>query len=154
MLRTVTVSSVFNAPADVIWARLGHVETLRYIARPFAYFTPLDDDEAEWKAGAGYRFRFRVFGVLPMGIHHISVARWDRDNWHIETHESDHLAKIWNHTIRLEPQADSRTKYTDIVEIDAGRLTWLVKCWSLMFYRHRQRRWKRLLSLSNERNTL
>ena len=147
MKQTITITSELHAPADVIWERLGQVETLQKIARPFAYFTPMNDT-TQWQPGAMYCFGFRVFGLLPMGHHHINVVRWDKANWHIETHENDRIAKVWNHTIRLEPLTDQRTRYTDIVELDAGTLTWLVKGWSILFYRHRQRGWKRLLRQS------
>lgn len=117
---------------------------LRKIARPFAYFTPMNDT-TQWQPGAMYRFGFRVFGLLPMATTRSNLVRWDK-NWHIETHENNRIAKVWNHTIRLELPTDQRTRYTDIVELDEVALTWLVKGWSILFYR--QRGCKRLLHQS------
>jgi hypothetical protein len=81
-----------------------------------------------------------------MGLHKINVVTWDKASLTIETHESDRLARVWNHTIMLEPLADGSVRYTDTVVIDAGKMTALVRLWSIMFYRHRQRKWKRLLN--------
>lgn len=144
METAITISSILNAPAERIWALLGQVETLRRIAKPYAYFTPLGE-MTTWRQGAKYRLTLNVFGFIPVGLHQIQVVKWDKASWSIETHESDRLVKVWNHSIRLEPLPDGRTVYTDIVRIDAGKLTVPVKLWSILFYRHRQRKWKKLL---------
>jgi ligand-binding SRPBCC domain-containing protein len=143
---TITVSSVFKAPAEKIWGLLGQVNTLQKIAKPYVYFTA-PEGISKWKPGTDCRMLFRLYGLIPMGEHKIRVARWDKASWTIETHESDRLARVWNHSIDLEPLGDGTTRYTDTVVIDAGRLTPLVRLWSVMFYRHRQRKWKRLLRI-------
>ncbi|MBR5090525.1 MAG: hypothetical protein IK093_13935, partial [Ruminiclostridium sp.] len=51
---------------------------------------------------------------------------------------------IWNHEILLKDMGD-RCEYTDNVEIGAGRKTIFIYIWACLFYRHRQRKWIRML---------
>jgi ligand-binding SRPBCC domain-containing protein len=60
METTITISTIFNAPAEKIWPRLVQVETLRKIAKPYAYFKPLDD-MSEWNQNDTYRLKLSVF---------------------------------------------------------------------------------------------
>ncbi len=52
---------------------------------------------------------------------------------------------IWNHTIKFNSIEKNKLKYTDIIEINAGFLTFIIWIFSHIFYRHRQRKWKKLL---------
>ena len=45
----------------------------------------------------------------------------------------------------MQALPDGRTRYTDSVEVRAGLLTPLVWAFATAFYRHRQRRWRRLV---------
>ena len=144
MVTKIIIRSILEASADVIWERLGQVETLRTIAKPYAFFKPLSDMTA-WQAGEEYDLSFRLFGCIPMGRHHICVVKWDKSAWSILTQESDKLATTWNHEIVLKPIDEDKTEYKDTVELDAGFLTPVARLWALAFYRHRQRKWKTLL---------
>jgi hypothetical protein len=62
-----------------------------------------------------------------------------RDNGHGD------LPRKWDHRITLVPQPGGGTLYTDRVEVGAGVLTPFVWLFAGMFYRHRQRRWRRLV---------
>ncbi len=50
----------------------------------------------------------------------------------------------WNHDIVVEPVDERTCRYTDRIVIDAGPLTLAVVGFAHLFYRHRQRRWRRL----------
>ncbi|MDR1615864.1 MAG: hypothetical protein LBR98_02485 [Syntrophomonadaceae bacterium] len=144
---TIQVSSVFKAPPEKIWPLLTHMDTLRYIASPYAAFVPAGKPSGEtWRAGETYRFRLRVFGIIPLGVHTIRVQIFDHGKLRVQTAENNRFVPTWNHCITLEPEGISQTRYTDEVEIGAGRFTGLVRLWSAAFYRHRQKRWARLLA--------
>ena len=49
----------------------------------------------------------------------------------------------WNHLIRIEPEG-AGSRYTDEIEIGAGPLTPLISLYAKLFYRYRQRRWRKL----------
>ena len=144
MPTTIRITTTLPATPEAVWRRLSQVDTLRYIARPYAYFTPLEP-MTQWAQGAAYVLSLRVFGLLPLGRHHIRVVRWDQDALEILTHEHNRFVKTWNHAITLEALPDGRTRFTDAVTLDAGAFTGLARLWSIAFYRHRQRKWRKLL---------
>lgn len=144
--KTVTVTSVFPAVTDTIWKHLVKVETLQYIAAPFASFKPLTSDDAlVWKEGTTAKYRLRVFNLLTMGIQTIQVRQFDQAAGCVCTEESNRVVPLWNHTITLQPLRANTVQYTDVVEIGTGWKTGIVALWSKAFYRHRQKRWLNLL---------
>lgn len=140
---TVERTSFFPAPAGAVWALLGRIDTLQYIARPYAAFAPVDG-RADWQAGHTYRLTLRLFGVAPLGIHQVQVLRWDKASFSILTNEGNAFVPLWNHEIRLVPCAGG-CYYTDRVTLGAGWKTPFVGLWARCFYRHRQKKWLRLL---------
>jgi hypothetical protein len=136
------VTSLLPADGGVIFDKLQEIETLRYICAPMAKFTPLDDRQI-WMAGARFRFNLSVSGI-GFGVHTIDVLAFDTVL--ISTRESNKHVPVWNHIITLEQQKEGQTKYTDRVEIRAGWKTWFIWLWGNVFYRHRQRKWRKLLN--------
>ncbi|NLI62143.1 MAG: hypothetical protein GX362_01860 [Methanosarcinaceae archaeon] len=150
--KTVVKTSVFQANKEEVFSKLQKMETLQYIAAPYVSFVPENGlKHTEWKEGAVFSFRIYLFGKISLGIHKIHVITFDKDLG-ISTRENNKHIPIWNHKIFLEPVKDKKTKtrYTDVVEIGAGRKTALVALWAKVFYAHRQRKWKKLLK--TERN--
>ena len=136
-------SSLFPAPREEVFARLQRLETLQYIAAPYATFTPVEKNtDLSWKEGATSSYRFRLFGFIPFGVHTIRIERFDRNG--IQSREHNRLVPIWDHLITLE-DLGNQTKYTDEVEIHAGRKTVFIWLWAKAIYAHRQRKWIRLL---------
>ena len=136
-------TSVFPAPRDEVLSRLQRLETLQYIAAPFALFTPVNETAGFiWEAGAVSGYRFKLFGIIPFGIHTIRIERVDQDG--IQSREHNRHVPVWDHLITLKDLGD-RTEYTDEVVIRAGWKTVFVWLWAGAFYAHRQRKWIRLL---------
>ena len=146
--KIVHLSTELPAPADEVWDRLLRVETLRYITRPLLSFAPANHAAAQgrWRENARFHFTLRVFGAISFGgVHSIEVQTLDKAGYEIYTKEQNRVVHTWNHRIRLEPLPGGRTRYTDTVALCAGRLTPAVAAWARGFYRHRQKRWRRLL---------
>jgi hypothetical protein len=145
--KTITLSSIFPAVPERIWPLLIRIDTLRYIAFPYAVFSLVDDAKVtEWRKGETLRFRLRVFGFIPLGIHSIRAEEMNRDAFIIRSHEGNRFVPVWNHTITLKPAGPNSTEYTDTIELDAGLLTGVVLIWSTAFYRHRQKKWIKMLT--------
>ena len=142
---TVKKSSVFPAAKDEIFSRLQKLKTLQYIAHPYATFKSVDDtEELTWQEDSAFAFHFKLFALIPFGVHTIKVIQFDIEKG-IYTQEGNKHVPVWNHKIILEKIDENTTKYTDIVEIQAGWKTLFVYLWANSFYAHRQRKWKRLL---------
>jgi hypothetical protein len=143
---TVRVQSVFDCAPEKVWAQLQTSALLRKVCRPFVRFRSLDPDgiPERWTEDAAYHFRLYVFGVIPLGKHTIFMERIDPLAHEIQSREHDALVRRWDHVIRVRPTPDGRCVYSDEVEISAGPLTPLVKAFAQWFYRHRQRRWRRI----------
>lgn len=142
---TVKKSSVFPAAKDEIFRRLQKLKTLQLIAHPYATFKSVDDtEELTWQEDSAFAFHFKLFALIPFGVHTIKVIQFDIEKG-IYTQEGNKHVPVWNHKIILEKIDENTTKYTDIVEIQAGWKTLFVYLWANCFYAHRQRKWKRLL---------
>ena len=136
-------TSLFPAPREEVFARLQHLETLQYIAAPYATFTPAEKhSDASWKTGATCSYNFRLFGFIPFGVHTIRIERFDQTG--IQSREHNRHVPVWDHLITLEDLGE-QTRYTDEVEIRAGWKTVFIWLWAKAFYAHRQRKWIRLL---------
>jgi hypothetical protein len=100
---------------------------------------------ATWADG-DYEVQMLLFGWLPAGRQLIRILHsTDGRAWVLRDDGKGQLAKTWDHTIRVEPDASGGTKYTDVVEVRAGVLTPFVWMFASVFYRHRQRRWRLLV---------
>ncbi len=142
---TVKVTSVFPASDREIFEKLQKLETLQYIAYPFATFNSVDGKSTlVWRAGEDAAFDFKLFGIIPFGIHRIRVIRFDLSNG-ILTHESNPHVPVWNHAIILDRIDHDHARYSDVVDIEAGWKTIFVYLWAVCFYHHRQRKWQKLL---------
>jgi len=145
-LRTVKISSVFPASIDEIWTKIQHLETLQFIATPYATFEPLDKNVLTWQEGVTTEYFFKLFGLFSFGKHSIEVIEFNKAKGLIYTNEKNKLVPVWNHTILLQRIEADLTHYTDEVEINAGWKTFCVYCWSVLFYKHRQKKWLKLLN--------
>ena len=139
----VTKSSVFPASRDTVFERLQRLETLQTIAKPYATFEPVGAAEQIWTVGGTSAYRFRLFGVIPFGTHTIHIVRFDPEG--VSSREGNEHVPVWNHDITMIPLDGNHTKYTDRVEIRAGRKTPFIWLWANAFYAYRQRKWIRLL---------
>lgn len=144
--KTVTQTTVLQASKKEVFERLQKLKTLQYIAAPFAKFIPVDGGrDIRWLEGSTLSFRFYLFGFIPFGIHTIHVLSFCEDKG-FSTHEHNAHVPVWNHQIFLEEVSPKTTRYTDRVEIGAGWKTPFVALWAKAFYKHRQKKWQKLLS--------
>ena len=137
-------TSVFPTSRETVFENLRKLETLQYIASPFATFEPEGNAGPVWVEGEKSSYRFRLFGIIPFGTHTIRIIRFSPDG--ISSRESNEQVPLWNHDITLVSLDDDHTQYTDRVEIHAGWKTAFVWLWANLFYAHRQRKWIRLLA--------
>lgn len=136
-------TTILPASRAVVFQKLQQPETLQYIAKPFTTFEPIGESVQEWTAGSTSVYRIRLFGAIPFCTHTIHVVRFDLNG--VSSREKNEHVPVWNHEIKLINLDDSRTEYTDRVEIRAGWKTIFIWLWAKAFYAHRQRMWVKLL---------
>lgn len=143
-----TIATRIEASISRMWPELQRTDSLLHVASPILLFRPQAGHQlpGEWQAGNTYALGLYAFHILPLGKHFIHVNKIDHDAHEIFTNERGSLTKTWNHRILVKPLGDSSLSYTDEIEIDAGILTPFIWVFAHAFYRHRQRRWKQLLS--------
>lgn len=143
---TIHEETVLSCTADQAWRLVRTSALLRHVAWPLVTFTPVDPRTfpATWPPGGTIRLRSRAFGVIPLGVRSLHFALIDDHTREIHTREHDRLFRRWDHRIAVQPLDSAQSRYVDDVTIDAGRLTPLLRPLVTVFYRHRQRRWKRL----------
>lgn len=140
------IETVLPCPAEKAWEEVQRPTLLREVTRPLMRFVPVDPPQLpeRWQEGSTLRFRLYLFGFIPLGTHTISMERIDGDEREIQSRERTRLVRRWDHLIRVRPTDDGRTLYSDEIVIEAGWATAFVWLFAHGFYRHRQRRWRRV----------
>jgi len=142
------ISTELEAPADVVWAALKKKVTFLHVTRGMLSFTGSEGWPDEFEEGQRLSTRMLFFGLVPAPwLHELRVLRVDDGACEVYSNEGGGPVEVWNHTIRVEPLPGGRSRYTDEIEIQAGRLTLAVWAFAHLFYRYRQARWKGLAHL-------
>ncbi len=147
----VTVRSVFDRPPEFVWDRVQTSSLHREVTWPLIRVEPVAGTSIpeRWQEGQSIPLRMYLFGFLPLGRHTIRLAAVDPHVRQIRSRESGTLARKWWHDITVADAGDGRTLYSDEVEIASGLLTLPVWAFAWLFYRYRQRRWKKLIRRAN-----
>lgn len=142
------ITTKMNTTPEKLWKEIMKPSSLQYVAAPLLYFYPLPGTKLDgnWEINKEYNLRLYFLRFIPIGFHRIVVKKIDVSQNEIVSNESGLLAKVWNHEIKFNAIDSDQIEYKDIIELRAGMLTILVWIFSHLFYRHRQRRWKKLLS--------
>ncbi len=121
---------------------------LNYVAAPLITFQPAPGTVVgpAWEERT-YWFKMRLFGVLPIGRQAVCVSMEQTDNnFHLHDAGYSPLISKWDHHITVESRHADTARYEDSVEIEAGLLTPLVWLFARLFFAHRQRRLRKLVS--------
>lgn len=149
------VSTHLKASPEMIWDTVKKKELLFYVIKPMAKFTMNNEkDFGYWQQNKRYIGKSYVLSFIPIGEREIFLERIDDQAREIQSREKGEIGlKKWDHLISVAPEGDG-VRYTDTIDIDAGILTlfyWLFAC---VFYKHRQRRWRKLLKISDIKQSL
>lgn len=145
------ISTTLDCTAQRAWAEVKKTKLLLHVTSPLLTFELLEPPELPQTFGdEPLHFKLKLLGLLPIGRQWV-VPIIVTDNstsgaqeYKIRDNGSGSMAKVWDHLITISESADGRTNYSDRVEIQAGVLTPFVWLFANIFYRHRQRRWRRL----------
>lgn len=135
----IKVESDLPLPADVVANLIRKPALLQHVAWPFFLMRGLP---GEFSIGEATTIRLYLSGFVPLWRHTITVvSATDREAL---TEEHGGPLRSWRHRLSVTPLSEASCRYTDEVEIDAGRFTPLAGPFARSFYRHRHRRWASL----------
>jgi hypothetical protein len=142
------ITTIIDTSPEKLWEEIQKPKSLQYVAAPILFFYPVEgtDLEDSWETDKEYKLRLYFLKLIPLGFHKIVLKKIDHSKNEIISNESGFLAKVWNHSINFKAINTNQIVYTDTIEIRAGLLTLFIWLFSQFFYRHRQRKWKRLLA--------
>jgi hypothetical protein len=133
--------------AEDAWAAVQTSRLLEEVSDPVVRLRPPRGEKSlprKWANLSTNHMRPLLFGLLPWPIRTMTIERLDSRRRVIQTREFDALVSKWDHLIAIEPVDRRHCRYVDDVEVRAGLLTPLVWLFATLFYRHRQRRWRRV----------
>lgn len=146
-MRTVVVACELDAPVDVVWSSVKTPHAFVHVASGMLRFPAAEHLDRPWSVGDDLEGWTLLFGAIPFSRHHLRIATMDEDARVIASDEHGGLIRRWRHQLTVSPVGHGRSRYEDRIEVDAGRATPLVALFAEVFYRYRQRRWKRLARL-------
>jgi hypothetical protein len=140
------VESRFDCPPDKAWDEVQRPSLLLEVASPLIRLEPVDCPSFpdRWQQGHTVRFASYLFSLIPVGRRTVYFERVDQSARQIQTREHDPLIRHWDHLITVRATDDGRTRYSDEVLISGGPVSLFVWLFAMWFYRHRQRKWKRV----------
>jgi hypothetical protein len=144
-MRTVHVETVLPTSAERVWPAMLSPATFLYVCRGLFGMPALAGRVEPLHAGecgTGWLFAFHV---IPAYRHTIEIVEVDEHAGTVRTHEHGGIISVWNHTLHVESIDEHTCRYSDTVDIDAGRATAVVAMGAVGIYRYRQRRWRKLV---------
>jgi hypothetical protein len=145
----VKIETIFEADLDTVWKNLMLPATLEFIAHPIVKFETIEPKYFPkiWEIGR-YQTVLKIFDLIPFGQHFIVIEIPETNNSTAKTLIDNGYGKIisrWYHIINIKKINETRTHYTDDVEVKAGILTPFIWLFAYTFYSWRQYRWKKLI---------
>ena len=142
----VTVSTLLRCAPERAWQEVQTPRLMGYVARPLVQFAPITPERFPdtWLEGR-YLVRMRLFGIFPSGTQWIVIRRAAGPEYELFDDGHGELITQWRHHITLRRTPEGFTHYTDTVDLKAGWLTAGMGLYAHLYFRHRQRRWRRLV---------
>lgn len=146
-MRTITIATDLDAPADLVWAAVQTPQAFVHVTGGLLRYPPAERVDRPWRVGDRLVGWTLLLGFIPFSRHRIDVVEIDEDARRAVSDESGGPIQTWRHVLTTTPLDAQRCRYEDRIEIDAGSLTDVVAAFASVFYRYRQRRWRQLARL-------
>lgn len=142
MVSSISLSHLYDAPADVVWALVTDLDALAVVNHPRIVMTGLP--QGRIYQGQRLEVLVSVFGFLPKQPYAMEVVACDDTERQFQSREHGAGVKSWEHRLKvLETAAGCRIDET--IVLDAGWLTPLFAAWARHLYKARHPARLRLL---------
>ncbi len=145
----VDVSTYLPCKPEAVIRHASTSRLLQYVAEPLVKLVPRQPSQLPeiWSEGT-YQVSMYLFGFIPFGKQAVVISFPEcKDDFRVRDNGYGSRIRKWDHFITIERAGDG-TLYRDRVTIEAGILTPFVWGFAQLFYRHRQRRWRKLVAHS------
>ncbi|WP_161635632.1 SRPBCC family protein [Actibacterium mucosum] len=144
-MRTVTLTHDYPVPPATLWALVTDYGALAEVMRGLVHFDGLPQGRTE--TGQHLQVGVSLFGRLPRQPYEMTVLRSDDAAMVLQSSERGAGVKSWNHTLTVTP-TQGGSRLTDVIEIDAGWLTFAFARWARFLYGARHKPRMRLLGVA------
>ncbi len=142
-MKTVRLEHEYASPAKDVWALATDLDALGKVMDGIVTFEGLPSGRVY--QGQKIAVQVSLFGKLPPQPYFMEVLECDDDAMILRSLETGAGVKSWRHTLTVEPQ-QSGSRLRDVIEIDAGWMSWLFAAWARFLYRKRHEPRVRMLA--------
>ena len=142
-MKTVRLEHDYAASAKEVWALATDLDALREIMDGLVTVEGLPSGRVY--QGQKIDVQVSLFGRLPPQPFSMEVLVCDDDAMLLRSVETGAGVKSWRHTLTVEPQL-SGSRLSDVIEIDAGWMSWAFALWARFLYRKRHEPRVRMLA--------
>lgn len=142
-MKTVILEHEYAAQAEDVWKLAIDLDALKEVMGGIVAFEGLPSGHVY--SGQTLNVRVSLFGKLPSQPYFMEVLECNHDAMILRSSEKGAGVKSWNHTLTVE-QLSEGSKLRDVIEIDAGLLTWVFARWARFLYSKRHEPRVRMLA--------
>ncbi|QFT59675.1 Polyketide cyclase / dehydrase and lipid transport [Sulfitobacter sp. THAF37] len=146
-MKTVTLEHEYAATAQEVWALATDLDALKEIMEGVVEFEGMPGDRVY--QGQKINVLVSLFGKLPAQPYYMEVLECDDDAMILRSLEQGAGVRSWRHTLSVEPRGTG-CLLRDVIEIDAGWMTWAFALWARYLYRKRHEPRVRILAARRE----
>ena len=142
-MKTVILDHDYAASAQDVWALATDLDALKEVTQGVVAFEGMPSGRVY--EGQKITVQVSLFGKLPPQPYFMEVLKCDNDAMILQSFEKGAGVKSWRHTLTVEPRP-SGSRLRDVIEIDAGWMTWAFALWARYLYRKRHEPRVRILA--------
>lgn len=140
-------SSDLVIPQELAWTLLNRTAVQLYLSRGFFSYGEVDELPSRREEGYEADLRLKLFGWLPLWVHHQRFTRVNAEQHEILVEERGGPYGRWNHLMRVVAVPGGRSTYVDEIEVGAGWRTPPVGLFAYALCRKRAARLEELAKL-------
>lgn len=133
-MKTVRLEHEYAASAREVWALATDLDALSEIMDGLVTFEGLPSGKVY--QGQKITVQVSLFGKLPPQPYYMEVLECDDEAMVLRSLEKGAGVKSWRHTLTVEPQ-HTGSRLSDVIEIDAGWMSWAFALWARFLYSKR-----------------
>ena len=144
MSSTIRLSHEYEATADAVWAVAIDWKALATMSASAVSYRGLPTGVLS--EGQVAEFEISAFGIMPWSPYQVEVVEVSAAERRFVSHENGGMIKLWRHVMTIE-ETPTGARQSDVIEIDAGFMTWFVVILAKRMYAKRDAPRRALLGL-------